>query len=181
MGTGRAGTPIAHLRWVAVHLNAATADQVARLKRLGAVATTNPISYLWRSGADEARRLGDGAETLLPHRSLERARLPFGLATDNKPADPWLAFRAVVERRVMTSGDVLGPRERLTRLGALRALTVGGAWVTFAERERGMLTPGRQADLAVLEEDPLTVPLTDIESLACRLTMAGGQVVHGEG
>jgi len=29
-------TPIADLRWVAVHLNAATGDQLARLKRLGA-------------------------------------------------------------------------------------------------------------------------------------------------
>ena len=118
--------------------------------------------------------------TLTPHRSLERARLPFGLATDNKPADPWLAFRAAVERRDMTSGQIVGPRERLTRLGALRALTIGGAWVTFAERERGMLAPGRQADLAVLEADPLTMPLADVESLGCRLTMVGGRVVHGE-
>src|SRR5437660_539344 len=173
-------TPIADLRWVAVHLNAATGDQLARLKRIGAVATTNPISYLWRSAAEEARKLGSGAETLLPHRSLERVRLPFGLATDNKPADPWLAFRAVVERSDMASGEILGPRERLTRLGALRALTVGGAFVTFAERERGVLAPGRQADLAVLEQDPLTMPLAEIESLVCRLTMVGGRVVHGD-
>ncbi len=173
-------TPIADLRWVAVHLNAATADQLARLKRLGAVATTNPISYLWRSAADEARKLGDAAETLLPHRSLERLRLRFGLATDNKPADPWLAFRAVVERRDMTTGEIVGARERLTRLAALRALTAGGAWVTFAERERGVLAPGRQADLAVFEDDPLTMPLADIDSLACRLTIVGGRVVHGD-
>jgi len=173
-------TPIADLRWVAVHLNAATADQLARLKRLGAVATTNPISYLWRSAADEAGKLGDAAETLLPHRSLERLRLRFGLATDNKPADPWLAFRAVVERRDMTTGEIVGARERLTRLAALRALTVGGAWVTFAERERGVLAPGRQADLAVFEDDPLTMPLADIDSLACRLTIVGGRVVHGD-
>jgi predicted amidohydrolase YtcJ len=173
-------TSIAHLRWVAVHLNAATVDELARLKRLGAVVTTNPISYLWRSGAREAQMLGDAADTLLPHRSLERARVPFGLATDNKPADPWLAFRAVVEREDMTSGKVLGPRERLTRLSALRALTVGGAWITFAERERGILAPGRLADLAVLEEDPLIIPLADIPSLVCRLTMVGGRVVHGD-
>jgi hypothetical protein len=173
-------TAIAHLRWVAVHLNAATVDELTRLKRLGAVVNTNPISYLWRSGAHEAQTLGDAAETLLPHRSLEQARVPFGLATDNKPADPWLAFRAVVERRDMTSGKVLGPRERLTRLGALRALTVGGAWITFAERERGILAPARLADLAVLEEDPLVIPLADIASLVCRLTLVGGRVVHGE-
>jgi predicted amidohydrolase YtcJ len=54
------------------------------------------LMFNWRSGAQEARRLGAAAETLSPHRSMERARLPFGLATDNKPADPWLAFRTAV-------------------------------------------------------------------------------------
>jgi len=173
-------TPIAGLRWVAVHLNAATGDQLARLKRVGAVATTNPISYLWRSAAEEARKLGGAPDTLLPHRSLERLRLPFGLATDNKPADPWLAFRAVVARSDMACGEIVGARERLTRLAALRALTRGGAFITFAERERGVLAPGRQADLAVLEQDPLTLPLAEIGSLVCRLTMVGGRVVHGD-
>jgi hypothetical protein len=118
---------------------------------------------------------------LLPHRSLIRHRVPFGLATDNKPADPWLAFAAVVGRRDMTSGRVLGPRERLSRLQALRALTIGGAWVTFGERERGMLAPGRQADLTVLDQDPLALPLEEMGSLTCRLTMVGGRVVHGDG
>ena len=41
------------------------------------------------------------------------------------------------------------------------ALTQGGAWVTFAERDRGRLAPGWAADLAVLEHDPLTAPLED--------------------
>jgi predicted amidohydrolase YtcJ len=80
----------------------------------------------------------------------------------------------------MTSGEIPGPRERLTRLDALRALTVGGACLRFAERERCVFAPGRQADLAVLEENPLTMPLAGIKSLACRLTMVGGRVVHGE-
>jgi predicted amidohydrolase YtcJ len=173
--------PIAPLRWVAVHLNMAIPEQLARLRRLGAVATTNPISYLWRSAAEEVAKVGGAAETLLPHRSLLRHRVPFGLATDNKPADPWLAFAAVVGRRDMASGEVLGPQQRLTRHEALRALTVGGAWVTFAERERGTLVPGRLADLAVLEQDPLALPLEEMASLTCRLTMVGGRLVHGHG
>jgi predicted amidohydrolase YtcJ len=57
---------------------------------------------------------------------------------------------------------------------------VGGAWVTFAERERGVLAPGFSADLAVLEQDPLTHPLEGMASLACRLTMVGGHIVHGD-
>lgn len=174
-----AHAPIAPLRWVLVHLNVATPEDLVRIRRLGAVATTNPISYLWRSGADEARLAGGGAETLLPHRSLMRRRIPFGLATDNKPADPWLAFAAAVDRRDMTTGEPLGPGERLTRRDALRALTVGGAWITFSEREAGTLAPGRWADLAVLDRDPLQAPVAELRTIGCRLTMVGGEVVHG--
>lgn len=174
-----AETPIRHLRWVLVHLNVAGARDLARIRKLGAVVTTNPISYLWRSAAEEVARAGGAAETLMPHRTLARQRIPFALATDNKPADPWLALAAVVARRDMTSGEVLGAAERLTRLDALRALTAGGAWLTFAEREAGMLAPGRRADLAVLDADPLTVPLDELGAMPVRLTMVGGEVVHG--
>ena len=89
-----------------VHLQVATAEDLARIRRLGVGATTNPISYLWRSGRDEAERAG-GADMLIPHRSLARLGIPFGIATDNKPADPWLAFRAAVERRL---SEGRGPR-----------------------------------------------------------------------
>jgi predicted amidohydrolase YtcJ len=170
--------PIRELRWVLVHLNAATPEQLRRIRRLGAVPTTNPISYLYRSAGDEVARLGGAAEQLLPHRSLARHRIPFGIATDNKPADPWVAFAAVVARRDMRTGVVMGERERLTRLQALTALTAGGAWLTFAERERGRLAPGWSADLAVLAHDPLTAPLEDLVGQTARLTMVGGEIVH---
>jgi hypothetical protein len=173
-----ATTPIAPLRWVLVHLAAATPDQLARIRRLGVVATTNPISYLWRSGAAEVARMGGAGDTLLPHRSLARLRIPFGIATDNKPADPWLAFNAIVERRDMLSGAPLGARERLTRAQALAAFTVGGAWVTFAEKQRGRLMPGHAADLAVLAHDPLTAPPDALAGQTARLTMVAGEVVH---
>ena len=169
--------PIRELRWTAVHLHGASADELTRLRQLGAVATTNPISYLWRSGAAEAARLG--AERLIPHRSLARLRLPFGLATDNKPPNPWLAFAAAVARRDMTTGDVLGPRERLPREAALRALTRGGAYVCADERARGTLAVGQLADLAVLELDPLAAPLDELTEAPARLTLVGGEIAHG--
>ena len=174
--------PIRHLRWVLVHLHAATPAQLMRIRQLGAVATTNPISYLWRSGAAEQARLGGmPPERMLPHRSLARLGVPFGIATDNKPANPWLAFNAVVSRRDMATGEVVGASERLSRLQALRALTLGGAWVTFAEGGRGMLAPGRAADLAVLDHDPLRAPLEDLAEMHARLTMVDGRLVHGDG
>ena len=176
-----ARTPIRPLRWVLVHLNVASAEQLERIRRLGAVVTTNPISYLWRSAAEEVKRAGAPPETLLPHRSLARLGIPFGIATDNKPADPWMAFAAVVARQDMASGAVQGAAERLTRAQALTALTRGGARVTFAEGDRGTLAPGRAADLAVLDRDPLTAPLEELTAMECRLTMVGGRIVHGAG
>ena len=170
--------PIAPLRWVLVHVAVAAPEHIARMRALGVGATTNPISYLWRSGAAEVERAGGAAERLIPHRSLVGAGIPVGLATDNKPPDPWLAFRAAVDRRDMASGQVLGQSERLSRLQALRALTRSGAWLGFAERERGMLAPGRLADLAVLDRDPLTAPLDSLHELRCAMTMVGGRVIH---
>jgi predicted amidohydrolase YtcJ len=171
--------PVRDQRWVLVHLNAATPEHLARIRRLGAVVTTNPISYLYRSAGDEVAKLGGAADQLLPHRSLARRRIPFGIATDNKPADPWAAFAAVVARRDMRTGAVVGERERLTRGQALAALTQGGACVTFAERDRGRLAPGWAADLAVLEHDPLTAPLERLVGQSARLTMVGGEIVYG--
>jgi predicted amidohydrolase YtcJ len=173
-----AKTPIRGLRWTLMHLHVATPSQLERIKRLGAMATTNPISYLWRSGATEAARVGDQMNDMIPHASLARHRIPFGLATDNKPANPWLAFAAAVERRDMASGVVLGARERLSRRQALRALTVGGAWLTDAERDRGVLAPGYAADLAVLDRDPLRAPMHELTDFTARLTMVGGEIVH---
>src|SRR5262245_25363986 len=117
---------------------------------------------------------------MIPHRSLARLGIPFGLATDNKPANPWLAFNAAVDRRDMATGEILGHGQRLSRVQALRALTVGGARITFSERERGMLAPGFAADLAVLPCDPLTAPLAEVAETGARLTMVGGEIVHGD-
>jgi predicted amidohydrolase YtcJ len=172
-------TPIRPLRWTLVHLHAADEAHLVRIRRLGALATTNPISYLWRSGTAEAKKLG-GAERMIPHASLARHRIPFGLATDNKPANPWMALGAAVERRDMTTGEVLGASERLTPMAALRALTLGGAAVTATERQRGTLVPGRWADLAVFDDDPLAMSMQSLATLESRLTMVGGRLVHGD-
>jgi predicted amidohydrolase YtcJ len=171
-----AGWPIRDLRWTLVHLHAATEPQLARIRALGAVATTNPISYLWRSGAAEVARLAGAVETLIPHRSLARLGIPFGLATDNKPANPWLAFNAAVDRRDMGTGEI-SARQRL-RARPARA-TVGSA-VTFAERDPESHS-GFAADLALLDVDPLTAPLDEVAEATSRLTMVGGQIVHGDG
>jgi predicted amidohydrolase YtcJ len=41
--------------------------------------------------------------------------------------------------------------------------------------------PAVAADLAVLDVEPLTVPLDELGTMPVRLTLVGGKVVHGRG
>jgi hypothetical protein len=170
--------PLRSQRWTLVHLARVTARHMQRIKRLGAVATTNPLSHIYSPRSYRMRDIGDGEEWL-PHRELIRERIPFGIGTDNKIADPFVALWSVVAREDF-SGSVIGARQRLTVKQALRQLTLGGAAVIGRERELGSLAPGKLADLVVLSDNPLKMRTRDIPKIRARLTMVGGRVVHRE-
>jgi len=61
---------------------------------------------------------------------------------------------------------------------ALRSLTVDGAYATFEEDVKGSLAPGRWADLVVLSDNPLTVPIGQLPEIDVLLTMIGGKVEY---
>ncbi|HUF78263.1 MAG TPA: amidohydrolase family protein, partial [Thermoanaerobaculia bacterium] len=42
----------------------------------------------------------------------------------------------------------------------------------------GTLTPGKLADVVVLDRDPFAVPPDELQGLRVLLTVAGGRVVH---
>ena len=163
-------------RWTLVHLARATVGDLRRIRRLGAVATTNPLSHIYSPRSHRLRDIGDGDEWL-PHREMIRAGVPFGIGTDNKIADPFVALWSVVARKDF-AGAVIGPRQRLTVSQALRQLTGGGAQIIGRQRELGSLAPGKLADLVVLSENPLRMPISEIPQIRARLTMIGGRPVH---
>ena len=79
-------------------------------------------------------------------------------------------------RRERHTGRVLGPEQCLSRLEALRAFTMGGAYFSFEEGCSGSLEPGKQADLAALSDDLLTVPEEELQGLRSLLTVVGSKV-----
>ena len=86
---------------------------------------------------------------------------------------------AAVARKERLTGEVLGPEQRIDRMDALRAFTLGGAYFSFDERVRGSLEPGKQADLAVLSDDFLDIDQDRLPDLVSLLTIVGGRIVHG--
>jgi len=74
------------------------------------------------------------------------------------------------------------PDQRLTRLEALRGMTIDAAYASFTEEALGSLEPGKRADYVVLSKDIMDVDLEFGEVMETRVvaTVIDGRVVFGE-
>lgn len=172
--------PIAERRWVLEHVRDVNASQLQRMKRLGVVCETIPLTHIWLRGsayADDAER----AARTVPHQDFLRHGIAFGMGTDNKPYNPFHTLWSAVVRRERRTGTIIGPEQCLTRMQALRAFTLGGAYFLGVEAQRGSLEVGKLADLAVLSDNPLHVPEERLPNLQAHLTLLGGQAVYDRG
>jgi predicted amidohydrolase YtcJ len=166
--------PIDDLRWVLIH--ARTIDpqrDVPRIRRLGAVVTTQPSSYAHKPGDPN---IDDNAQKA--HRDYIDAGLPWALASDNKPYDLVKTLWAAVTRTEAVHGRIVGPQQAVTVEEGLRALTSGGAYVCFNEARLGTITPGKHADAIAFAEDPFTIDPARLRDLQVDFTLAGGRPVH---
>lgn len=111
-----------------------------------------------------------------PLRSLKALGIPISFGTDSLPDGPIISLYAAVTRRGV-DGKVYGPEERLTLEEALHAATVGTAYMTFDENERGTLEPGKLADMIVLDRDIFAIDPEQIRSLVVKTNIIGGRVV----
>ena len=61
---------------------------------------------------------------------------------------------------------------------ALRAYTVNTAWAAGEEEIKGSLTPGKLADLVILDRDPFSVAPAELKELRVLMTMIDGRVLY---
>ena len=94
--------------------------------------------------------------------------------------NPLIGIDDLVTRRLdpPEDGDVLAPEEAVSVLDAIRIYTYNGAYTVFEEKIKGSLEVGKLADIVVLSEDILSVPVDRIRELRAVLTVLDGQVVY---
>ena len=172
--------PIDNQRWMIGHVVETSAEQLKVIRELGLIIETIPLTHLWLRGRQYLGKPEAAAQSVA-HRDYLDQGVHFGLGTDNKPYSPFPTIWAAVDRKERTTNEVLGPSQILTRMEALKAMTLGGAYFSFEEGHRGSLETGKLADLAVLSDDYLTVPEDEISGLHSVLTMVGGQEVFSTG
>ncbi len=165
-----------------------------RFARLGVTANFQPL----RACKDEQNE-----RLTLPFVGLQRAnwqyriaslmrmgsRVAFGSDWPVSSADPLqelhVAVNRVLSAHLGTPGTdettvPLLPAEAIGVDAAVDAFTRGVAYVNHEEDVAGTLEPGKVADFAILDQDLYAIPPNAIGDTSVAVTIASGQVVHGD-
>jgi predicted amidohydrolase YtcJ len=177
-GAADADRAISGRRWSIEHGFIPQPDQLPRMKKLGLELSVQDHLYL--AGPSLVKYWGQKrAFWTTPVKYYLDAGLPTSAGTDSPvvPFNPFWVIYHFVSRDTITGG-VMGADQRVSRQDAIRMSTIAVAHLTFEERDKGSIEPGKLADLIVLDRDILAGPDKEIERARAVMTIVGGRIVH---
>lgn len=174
-------------RYRVIHAQVLRGPEVAeRMARLGVIAEVQPYHAI-----DDMRwmeeRIGERSRWAYAFRTLHDAGVLLTFGSDWPgtnaswyPANPMLGIYAAVTRQTLDGLPPEGwyPEERIDLETALRAYTINNAYAAGEEEWKGSITPGKLADLVVLDRDPFQVPPSELKDIRVLMTIVGGNIVH---
>jgi len=164
--------PGADHRFRVEHALVTSALQRGTMASVGAVAVVQP-GFVEHVGAQSAGVRFDHHQWLAFAGLLE-AGVPLAASSDDPcaPVPPlWCAHKGAT--RMTDAGTPLEAEQAVPLEGWLRAYTAGAAYAGGQEAERGSITPGKRADLVILDG-----PLGDGDTPVVAETWVAGRRVH---
>lgn len=171
------------LRWSIAHLNTGSRRTLERMARLGLAYTVQMGPYFEGEAIGQANSQAL-AQVSPPVRAARDLGLRVAGGTDSTRigvAGVWQAIQYHVQGRAIGGMVQREPGTLLTREEALDLYTRQAAWLAFDEDDRGQLNVGKLADLAVLDQPYLSMPVDRIHTVDSVLTLLGGKPVHDTG
>ena len=170
--------PMPDHRSVIIHAQLMRADQLDQAAELNIVPSFFAAhTFFW--GDWHVRSFGEKRGTnVSPARWAIDRGVNFTIHNDAMVVPPdIMRLVSVAVNRKSRSGRVLGPHQRLTVMEALNAVTLGAAYQYFEEDTKGSITVGKQADLVILGESPLTADPAQLEFIPIVETFSRGRSV----
>jgi predicted amidohydrolase YtcJ len=173
----------AGLRHRIEHVQLLHPADIPRLAKLGVIASMQPIhatsdmEIVERHWGEERARGAYAWRSLLDAGTI----LAFGSDCPVETLDPLAGIHAAVtRRRADGSPGPKGwhPEERITVEDTVRAYTLGAAYASGEEREKGSITLGKLADLVVVSQDIFAVAPMAILETEVEATILDGQFVY---
>lgn len=158
---------------------------IPRFARLGVIPSMQPYHAI-DDGRWAEKMIGpERAKTTYAFRSLRDsgATLAFGSDWFVAPPTPLEGIYAAVTRRTLDDRHPDGwvPAQKIGVEDALHAYTGGGAYASFEEDEKGTLTPGKLADVVIVDRDLTRIAPETIRDAHIMYTIVGGRVVFDRG
>ena len=160
------------------HCGYPTPEQAKRFTDYGVIPVNQP-NFLYDSGGDFLRRLGERAHRLQPMREELDLGLRPVLSSDSfvsslRPMDT--VANAV--RRTTREGAAIGADQAISLHEALRAHTRDAAYALGVEDRLGSLKPGYLADVVVLDRDIEATEAERLSEASAWLTVLDGRITH---
>jgi predicted amidohydrolase YtcJ len=174
-------------RFAVTHGNFPNPRAIQRAKRLGVAFDVQPAWHHYDGPSIEAVLGPERIRDFLPLKSLFDAGVVIAGGSDHmvrrdsresiNPFNPFFGMWMAITRKTVT-GAVLGPEQRITREQALRMWTLNGAYLSFDEKVKGSIEPGKFADFVVISKDLPSCPIDEIKDIEALTTVVAGKTVY---
>jgi predicted amidohydrolase YtcJ len=162
------------------HAQVVDPADIARFAKLGVIASMQPNHLLTDMNWAMDRLGQQRAAYSYAWKAFLDAGVVVAFGTDYpvEPVTPFRGLYAAVTRANEAGTKTYFPENKLTRTQALYAYTQGSAYAEFAEKRKGKLAPGYEADFILLDRNLLTVPAPEILKTNVLETVVGGKTVY---
>jgi predicted amidohydrolase YtcJ len=92
------------------------------------------------------------------------------------PASPLMLMHAAINRENF-AGKVAGPNQRISKIDALRAVTINAAYVLRLEEMYGSIEVGKYANFTILNKNPLMIKNNEMKNIEILGTVLKGDLI----
>lgn len=166
-------------RTVMIHAQLLREDQMDGMKKHGMIASFF-AAHVWHWGDVHIKNFGrERAEHISSVRSCADKGIMYTFHQDSPVIEPnMLETLWIATNRITKNGEVLGADQKVTTYEALKAITVNAAYQYFEEDIKGSITVGKNADLVVLDRNPLKVDTMELKDLVVEETIKAGETIY---
>jgi predicted amidohydrolase YtcJ len=162
------------------HAQVVDPADIARFRELGVIASMQPCQLLTDMNWAEARLGAKRAAWSYTWKAFLDADVHLAFGTDYpvEPISPYRGIYAAVTRMNEAGTKSYFPEQKITRGEALDAYTQGSAYAEFAEKTKGKLLPGYDADFILVDRDLYTAPPQAVLHAQTLETFVAGRQVY---
>lgn len=174
-------------RFTVSHGNFPDSGAIARAKRLGVVFDCQPAWHYFDAPVIKEAFGVERMKHFQPYRSMLDAGIVVAGGSDHmagldayraiNPYHPFFGMWMAITRKTV-DGTTMEPEQCISREEALRMWTLNAAYLSFEEKTKGSIEPGKLADFVIISKDYLSCPVDEIKEIKVLCTVVDGRVVY---